>query len=260
MTLTHPIGNVNLVYTIDGGPADTEGILYTGPVELPGGCTIRVVAGGGFYSMSKEVSLYCSERSVLYAGDVKPGDWYFESIDRLVDMGVMNGVGNYNYAPNTKLTRGMMVTLLYRCSGEKLEEHWEKTNTFKDVRDNAYYTEAVEWAYRNKIVNGDSPTVFRPEGNITRQEMCKVIDGYLTYRQTPLERGESCKDKYADSAKIARWALSSVEAMTSAGLIRGDGTRVNPTGTATRAEVAAVLVRMLDYQAAYAASPDEAAS
>jgi hypothetical protein len=79
----------------------------------------------------------------------------------------------------------------------------------------------VEWAYRNKIVNGDSPTVFRPDGNITRQELCRVIDGYLTYQQTPLARGESCKILFADYHQIAPWALSAVEAMTGAGLIYG---------------------------------------
>ena len=249
LTLSHP-EDVEIYYTTDGTPATKESTRYTGPVKLSGACTIRAVAGGGFYAMSRELKLLCSDRSNLYA-DLEAGKWYFDPIDRLVSMGIMSGVGNYCFNPNGNLTRGMLVALLYRCSGEDLGDTWEKTNTFRDVQDGRYYSEAVEWAYRNKIVNGDSPTVFRPDGNITRQELCRVIDGYLTYQQTPLARGESCKTLFADYHQIAPWALSAVEAMTGAGLIYGDGYRMNPKGTATRAEVAAVLVRMLDYQETY---------
>ena len=254
MTLSNPEG-ADMYYTLDGTPATKESTRYTGPVKLEGICTIRAVSGGGMYAMSKEVELLCSTRSNLYA-DMDPEAWYFDSVDRLVSTGIMSGVGNYRFNPEGKLTRAMLVALLYRASGDKLEEGWERTNTFRDVADDSWYAESVEWAYRHSIVNGYSPTVFRPNGNITRQEMCKVIDGYLIYQQTPLAPGASCEDIFSDYKTIGTWALPSVEAMTGAGLIVGMGTRMVPQGTTTRAEISAVLVRMLDYQAAYI-TPEE---
>lgn len=247
LTLEHEVEGIDLYYTIDGSAATADSTLYTGPVEIPGGHYIHAVAGGGFYKMSEEVVLYCSKRSVLFA-DVKPTDWYFDPIDRLVSEGLMGGVGDYCYAPKINLTRGMLVTLLYKCSGDDLGETWVRTNGFEDVKDTKYYAEPVEWAYRNGIVSGSSPVTFRPDGNITRQELCVIIDRYLEYRGCALPRGESCEQLFADYGRISGWAVSSLEAMVAAGMLAGDGTNVNPRGNATRAEVATVLNKMLDYE------------
>lgn len=257
LTLIHELEDIDVHYTVDGSEPTLESPLYTGPVEVKGGHYIRAIAGGGFYAKSKEIKLYCSENGNLYA-DVGPGDWYYAPIDELVTLGLMNGVGNYRFAPSIKLTRAMMVTLLYRCSGDGLGDGWEKTSQFADVPSDKYYAEAVEWAYRNGIVNGDSLKTFRPDGSITRQEMCKVIDGYLAYRGCPLARGESCRGLFSDYSRIGSWALSGVEAMVAAGLIRGDGGRMNPDGNATRAEVATVLSRMLDYEQEHLPQPEPA--
>ena len=255
LTLTHEMKDIDIHYTVDGSAPTLESPLYTGPVEVEGGHYIRAIAGGGFYAKSRELKLYCSENGNLFA-DVKPSDWYYEPIDRLVTLGLMNGVGDYRFAPDVKLTRAMMVTLLFRCFGEDLGENWKKTSQFTDVKSDKYYAEAVEWAFRNKIVNGYSDKIFRPDGNITRQEMCKVIDGYLKYRGCPLARGKSCKNVFSDYSRISSWALSSVEAMVAAGLIKGDNGRMNPGGNATRAEVATVLSRMLDYEQAHLPEPE----
>lgn len=255
LTLSHEIEGMELYFTIDGTAATAGSTPYTGPVVIPGGHYIRAVAGGGFYKLSEEVVLYCSERSVLYA-DVKPTDWYFEPIDRLVSEGLMSGVGDHCFAPRTKLTRGMLVTLLYKCSGEDLGEDWIKTSGFSDVSQSKYYAKAVEWAYRNGIVSGYSARIFRPDGNITRQELCKVIDSYLAYRGNPLPRGESCRELFDDYSRIQSWAVSSVEALVAAGMIAGDGSNVNPRGNATRAEVATVLNKVLDYEQALMPAPE----
>lgn len=247
LVLHHSKEDVELYYTLDGSKATTNSTRYTGPVEIPGDCCVRAVAGGGFYAQSRETSIYCSARGNLFA-DVVPGTWYFDSIDRLVAMGLMSGVGGNRFEPEEKLTRGMLVALLYRASGETLESGWVKENTFRDVPDGEYYAEAVEWAYRNGIVSGDAPKVFRPEGYITREELCRVIDGYLTHRGQTLPRGSNCNSLFRDGARISSWARSSVEAMVASGLLSGDGKNVYPQGNATRAEVSSILCRMLDYE------------
>ena len=257
MTLKSDAEDVDIYYTIDGSTATSKSTLYTGPVEVPGGHYIHAVAGGGFYKMSKETVLFCSHRGVLMA-DVKPTDWYYKPIDRLVSEGLMSGVGNHCFEPHTKLTRGMLVALLYKCSGEDLGDGWTRTNKFSDVNQSKYYAKAVEWAWRSGVVSGYTDGTFRPNGNITRQELCVVIDSYLEYRGCALPRGESCKGVFADYGKIARWAKDSVEALVSAGMLSGDGTNVNPTGSATRAEVSAILNRVLDYEASMQPEvPDE---
>ena len=255
LTLTHELDDIEIHYTLDGSEPTLNSPLYTGPVEVDGGHYIRAVAGGDFYAKSRETKLYCSENGNLFS-DVDPTDWYYAPIDRLVTLGMMNGMGNHRFAPSVKLTRAMMVTLLYRCCGEDLGTSWEKTNRFTDVKNDQYYAAAVEWAYRNKIVNGYSDSIFRPDGNITREQMCKVIDGYLAYRGCPLDRGRSCSGMFSDYQRISAWALSHVEALVESGLIRGDGSRMNPRGNATRAEVATVLSRMLDYELAQLPQPE----
>ena len=247
LTLEHDLEGVDLYYTIDGSKATDKSLLYTGPVEIPGGHYIRAVAGGGFYKFSSEIKLYCSGRSVL-STDLDPNSWYFEPMDRLVAEGLMSGTGNYRFEPGTKLTRAMLVALLYKCSGEDLGEDWIKSNPFTDVARGKYYAKAVEWAYRCGVVSGYNDRTFRPDGNINRQELCVIIDSYLRYRGVPLERGASCADLFADYGRIQSWAISGVEALVAAGLMTGDGTNINPRGNATRAEVAAVLNRMLDYE------------
>lgn len=242
------MSNADIYYTIDGTKASAKATLYTGPVELPGGHYIHAVAGGEFYKMSPETVLYYSGRNVLSV-DLAPEAWFFDPMDRMISEGLMKGMGEYRYEPETELTRAMLVTLLYRYSGESLGEKWEKTYTFKDVDQNQWYAESVEWAYRNGIVSGYSETKFNPNGDITREELCKVIAYFLTYREHDLAKGESAKDLFKDYGKIASWALPSVEAMVSAGLIQGDGTNMNPKDTATRAEVATILCRVMDYEA-----------
>ncbi len=247
LSLSHENEDVGLYYTLDDTPATLNSTRYTEPVTIPGGHYIRAVAGGGFYRQSEGLRLYCSERGVLYA-DVKPTDWYYSSIDRLAAQGLMSGVGRHRFAPGSRLTRGMLVTLLYACSAEQLEEGWSQQSPFTDVPAEQYYAASVEWAWRGGLVSGYDADSFGPNGNITRQELCVIIDRYLAYRGVPLPRGESCVGKFQDYGRIQSWARSSVEALTAAGMIAGAEGRMNPTGSATRAEVATVLCRVLDYE------------
>ena len=247
LTLTHPEEGVNIFYTVNGAPAESEGILYTEPVELPGVCTLRLVAAGGGWSMSNEVVVTVSERSVLYAGTALPEHRWFDALDRLISMGLVSGTGDYRYDHNGKVSRGMMVELLYRGSNDKLEEGWETTHTFADVKEKDYFAEAVEWAFRNQIVSGVSEREFQPGNLITRQEMYWIIDGYLEYRGTPLEKESS--EVFHGYAYETLWIRSLFLTLSSGGLCRG--TDRNLTGVITRGELASVLVQMLDYQASY---------
>ena len=98
--------------------------------------------------------------------DVDVKAWYHEALDFVLEYGYMKGVGDFEFAPNGKLTRGMMVTILYRL--EVREGTY--THPFKDVKKTDWYAEAVGWAYETGVVNGTSSTTFTPEGKCTRAQ------------------------------------------------------------------------------------------
>lgn len=248
LTLTTSTEGADIYYTTDGSDPAENGTAYAEQVELSGGCEIRAVTSGTFYQTSDEIRRYCSSRGQLYA-DMDPEAWYFDPIDRMASEGLMAGVGRDAMDPEAKLTRGMLVTMLYAYSGESLGEEWQMTGGFTDVEADRYDSEAVEWAVRKNIVSGYTSTQFGPDNHVTRQELCKIVDSFLRERGHALPAGESCRERFDDYDKIASWALSSVEAMASAEMICGDGLYLKPKSNTTRGEAAAVLVKMMDYEA-----------
>ena len=237
-----------IYYTTDGSAATEKSQVYSGAFSLERGRYIHAMTAGGYYSSSPETVVYYTDRGNLFA-DVDPDSWYYEPMDRLAEAGLMSGMGDHIYEPHTKLTRGMLVTILYAYEGKTFGGQWDKTNPFTDVNSDAWYAEAVEWAYRSGVTAGYTETTFAPNLDLTRQELSVMIDGFLKYRGAPLSRGNSCAGIFADYDKISDWARSSIEAMVQAGMLAGDGKNVNPQDTATRAEVAAIVRRVMDYEA-----------
>lgn len=237
-----------IYYTTDGSAPTQSSTVYSAPFALEGGRTIRAITAGGYYATSKESSVFYTHRGNLFA-DVAPGSWYYEAMDLLAEAGLLSGMGGNCYAPNTPLTRGMLVTILYAYEGKTLAGGWNKTNPFADVSSDAWYAEAVEWAYRNGVTAGYTATSFAPDRRLTRQELSVMIDGFLKYRGNPLPRGSSCAGKFADYSRISSWALPSIEAMVQAGMLSGDGRNVHPQNGATRAEVSVIVRRVMEFEA-----------
>lgn len=238
--------NAKVYYTLDNTAPGTGGICYTSPEFIAGGCRIRAVAIHDQAGKSAETTAYLSEYGDLYY-DMYDGQWFYDAMDQAYREGILNGIAPYTMDPDGTLTRGMVVTLLYRFSGEELGDDWERTHGFTDVRQKAYYAKAIEWAYRNGIVEGYNAVTFGPDDNVTRQQMCKIVASFLAYLETPLAEGESCEGVFGDYAEIAHWALDSVEAMVSAGLIKGIGGNMVPEAGATRAQFCVVVQRLRDY-------------
>ena len=242
LVMTTPTIDSDIYFTLDDTPAGATDIPYTGPEVVYGPCVVRAVTVHET-GISAETKVYLSEYGALYY-DLFGGEWYYEAMEWANYSGFLNGTGPYTMDPAGKLTRGMLVTLLYRFSRERLEEGWERTNTFADVDDRYYYAEAIEWAYRNHIVDGYSAEAFGPNDNVTRQQMCKMVASFLDWKEMPLPRGESCEGLFADADQIADWAQQSVEGMVKAGLIQGDGVNLNPNDGANRAQFCVLLMRL----------------
>ena len=250
-----PTADCDIYYTVDGSPADENGIYYSGGAEYVGGpLTIRAVAVHETGCSAESVAYMGSEGSLFY--DIHDGQWFFEDVQWAYEMGYLNGVAPYTMDPGGVLTRGMLVTMLSRFIYLYEEEDWVQTHTFADVQRDAYYAQPIEWAYSSGIVEGYSATQFGPNDPVTRQQMCKIVAAFLDWMEMPLSDGTGAAEHFEDYSRIAPWALESVERMVSDGLIQGDGIRLDPNGSANRAQFCVLLLRLKFYMEDYWADED----
>lgn len=172
--------------------------------------------------------------------DVADGNWAVPAINYVTEAGIMNGTGK-NFSPNGSLTRGQLVTMLYRQAGKPAVEG-KVSETFTDCEDGKWYSDAVLWAVQNKIVNGYGK-VFKPDQAVTRQEMAKILYGY-DVAVNDAEKVEGAALTYKDAADIADWALEGVAYCTAKKILSGSNGSFRPASTATRAEGAKVFLNL----------------
>ncbi len=162
--------------------------------------------------------------------------WASKSIDFVAKRGLFSGTSTDKFSPNATMTRGMLVTVLYRLEGSPQGA----TESFADVKPDKYYAGAVAWAAQNKIVTGTG-NGFLPEKNISREQLAAIL-----YRYAAPEKTTGSLDKYPDSGAVSSWATEAMGWAVGSGLIAGDNKgNLNPAGNATRAEVATTLERFI---------------
>ena len=170
--------------------------------------------------------------------------WAKTDIEFVSARGLLTGTSKTTFSPNTGMTRGMFVTALGRLAGVDSSKY--KNTKFTDVAATAYYAPYVAWAAEKGITSGTSATTFSPDKTITRQELAVFMQNYAKAMgyTAPKTREEV---KFADAGSIGAFAKDAVKAMQMAGVMNGkDGNKFDPTGTATRAEVAATLHRYVE--------------
>ncbi len=172
--------------------------------------------------------------------DVADGNWAVPAINYVTEEGIMNGTGK-NFSPNGSLTRGQLVTMLYRQAGKPTVEG-KVSETFTDCADGTWYSDAVLWAAQNKIVNGYGD-VFKPDQAVTRQEMAKILYGY-DVAVNGAEKVEGAALPYKDAADVASWALEGVAYCTDKKILSGSNGSFSPNSTATRAQGAQVFMNL----------------
>ncbi|MDR0906498.1 MAG: S-layer homology domain-containing protein [Oscillospiraceae bacterium] len=175
--------------------------------------------------------------------DVPQVSWFYDDVRYVYELGLFTGTGADTFSPTAPTTRGMLVTVLYRLAGEPSVNG---SSPFGDVNSDRYYAVAVAWASANGIVNGVGGNKFEPDRNISRQELATIIIRYIKFAGLKLNdiRGG---EHFADDAAIAEWANAAVDELYKSGIVNGkDNNRFDPRGEAIRAEVAAILHRLIE--------------
>ena len=172
--------------------------------------------------------------------DVKAGDWYANAVNYVTLTGLMNGTGD-GFSPNLAINRGMMVTVLYRMAGSP---EVTAENPFTDVPADTWYTDAVIWASENDITAGTSETTFSPTNSLTREQLATFFYRFADFENPdPIEITGDLTG-FTDAGQVASYATDAMKWAIGEGLISGTTeTTLSPKATATRAQVATILMR-----------------
>lgn len=250
--------NSDVRYTTDGTAPSEMSARYTAPIACFDGTLTYQVFGEGL--LSEVYTIYVSSQGTLFL-DVPTEQWYAGEVNAAVAAGIFEGTAPFVFEPETVTTRAMFVTVLYRLvNGYRFRMDYHRAQ-FPDVLTDTWYTEAVDWAAGYGIVTGYEDGTFRPDEQITREELCVIMDRLFLRLQgknigmarllLPLllaTKSSQTVDQFVDAEDISPWALDSVVRMVECGIVQGNEVHCFlPQDGATRAEAAAVLLRARDY-------------
>ena len=174
--------------------------------------------------------------------DVYKSDWFFNDVKTATDEGIFAGYSDGSFRPNARMSRAMFAQVLYRLEGEP----WgEGDIPFMDVAPDAWYYKAVCWAYATGIVNGMTDTEFRPDAPITREQMATMLYNYSDLRGAADPSVFGSLNGFSDASSVSGYASTPMKWAVGTGLIKGTGSsQLSPKTAATRAQAAAILVRL----------------
>lgn len=174
--------------------------------------------------------------------DINANAWYYESVEFVCEKGLFSGTSKTTFAPNLPVSRGMLVTTLHRLAGKPQGE----INKFKDVKAGMWYTDAVNWAANTNIVNGYGKGKFAPNDDVTREQVAVILYHYAKNNGYDVSVSGSLTS-FKDSNQISEWAKEPMKWAIGKSLISGKGAgRLEPSNTATRAEVATILKNFVE--------------
>ena len=196
-----------------------------------------------FYMPDQDVTISATfSRGTLPFTDVKTTDWFYDAVSFTYNMGIMDGVETNKFSPSTTITRGMVVTMLWRMAGEP----YASGTYFDDVSYGRYYTTAVAWSARNNIIEGSGANTFGVDDPITREQLAVILYRYAKYMN--YSTTTSSLYGYDDANKVSSWAKDAMGWAVRNGVIGGvTNTTLCPNNTATRAEVAQMFMNFYDF-------------
>ena len=175
--------------------------------------------------------------------DIKSTDWHYPAVKEVYQKGIILGANETEFRPDKNITRGMIVTILWRMEGEPVVTG---VKDFPDVNTKEYYAKAVRWATKNKVVNGYNSGKFGPNDNITREQLATILCNYAKYKGKNVNVTADTS-KFNDWYKVTGYAIPSMNWAVANGVVTGkyEGTKVDPQGTASRAEAASMISKYL---------------
>ncbi len=220
---------------------ETDECIYYNEVIAPtcteDGYTIHTCMDCGQQYKDSIVPAYCPAGEF---SDLNTTKWYHEGVCYAIRNGLMNGMGNGTFAPEANMTRAQLVTVLYRLAGSPIVGGLD--NPFRDVAANQWYADAVIWAADRGIINGIDETTFAPNANITREQLVTIL--YRFYDEPAADAAVLAA--YTDKAAISEYAVSAMAWAVDNGIVNGmTETTLVPRGSATRAQIATILMRLL---------------
>ena len=232
-TYTAPISlTTNAKYRI---AAYSDGMEYSERLNI----TVTIATGGG--SIVTPPNVIPPDVWNNPFSDVAESDWFYADVEYAYLNKLFEGTSPTTFAPHTDMTRGMLVTVLWRMDGKPAVTG---TNPFDDVESGKYYENAVIWAAQNKIVEGYGEGKFGPNDDITREQMAAILWRYAQFKGYDVSVGENTNIlSYNDAERVSEYAIPAMQWACGAGLIQGDSGNLLPHGEAERCQVAAILHR-----------------
>ena len=177
--------------------------------------------------------------SVLPFDDVPEDEWFYDGVRYVSDHGIMTGTCDLTFSPDMNTTRGMIVTILYKIEGRPETEGTQ----FSDVKSSRYYAKPILWAKEHGIVSGYPDGTFRPELDISRQQLAVILYQYAAYKEIDTS-GTADLSSYKDTSAISDYAVKPLQWMVGNDLLSGmPGKRIAPSSKATRAQLAVILMQ-----------------
>lgn len=229
----------------------TAGSVYTSGSALTAGhryiasdntaCTVTAVSDSVYLSVRGSYMLDASGVTCSPFTDLCQKDWYYNYAIYAYERGLFTGTSDTTFGPTVKMNRAMLATVLSRLDGRAV---YAPSVGFSDVPDTQWYSTAVNWAAVNGIVTGGDDGKFRPNDNVTREQLCTMLYRYAKNYLGMDVTGSADLSGYTDRAKVSTYAQEAVSWAASRGIMTGtSSTTLSPGGTATRGEVAAMLQR-----------------
>ena len=182
-----------------------------------------------------------SDVSVVFT-DVSADDWFYDAVQYVYDAGMMNGTSATTFSPNGTITRGMIVTMLYRLEGEP---NVTITGKFGDITPATWCAEAVSWAAANGVVNGYENGLFGKDDPITREQLAAILYRYADLKGYDISDSADLSS-FSDTASVSKYAVPALEWACGAGIVKGNDGRLLPKSTGSRAEAAVMLMRFME--------------
>ena len=256
---TTELGYQSCLFEFPDGLYSMDDFLKSGYCEDFNACVLDLMKACGTYNGHSKT---CASKNFA---DVIPWAWYHSSVDYVLEKGIFNGQSSTQFAPNATMNRAMLVTTLWRMSGDLIaQEQNEKEESsvaepvedppdepagFSDVEPGTWYSDAVEWASESGIVNGYPDGTFRPKDPLTREQMAAIFHRYAKWCGRRVDT-EATLSAFPDAGRVSAYAVEPMCWACGIGLIQGvssgNKTLLQPKGTATRAQAAAIIMRYIE--------------